>query len=381
MLKKLALPVLGILFLATPALATTNPIEELQSQIQGLLAQITQLKAQMAAMKTAPSNPTGAGTCPMITRNLIIGSTDSLHDDEVSRLQQFLTDQGVYTGPITGYYGNLTAQAVMRWQKAHGMGFVTPKSGVGPMTRAKITESCGSGSTSNSTLDPVIYSVTPSSGPIGTKITIKGKNLRGFEGDLNARIATEFNPPDYSSGVMYGDRTGSDDTTIVTTIQSSFCKQDTSYSGLPCASYFSVSPGVYEISVKPWSKWSNSVSFTVTESSQNGITVLSPIPGDRWKTGEAHIIKLSEPVIATWPEGDKVVLNLIREDGSQAGIVGSLNNGSQAEFSGWTASITLNYLGAGTINKENTVVPGRYKIRISRGMDTLAESGVFTISN
>lgn len=113
-------------------------------------------------------------------------------------------------------------------------------------------------------LEPVIYNITPSSGPIGTKITIKGKDLNGFEGDLNARIATEFNSADYSSGIMYGERNGSTDT-IVTTIESSFCKQDNSYSGLPCESYFYVTPGLYEISVKPWGKESNSVSFTVTK--------------------------------------------------------------------------------------------------------------------
>ena len=115
-----------------------------------------------------------------------------------------------------------------------------------------------------SELGPVIYSITPLRGSIGTKITIKGKNLNGFEGDLNARIATEFNFADYSSGIMYGERNGSSDT-IVTTIQSSFCKQDNSYSGLPCTSYFYITPGVYEISVKPYDKESNSVSFTVTE--------------------------------------------------------------------------------------------------------------------
>lgn len=112
---------------------------------------------------------------------------------------------------------------------------------------------------------PVIYSITPSSGPVGTKITIKGKNLNGFEGDLNARISTEFNNADYSSGIMYGEKNSSADA-IVTTIESSFCKKDNSYSGLPCESYFYVTPGVYKISVKPWSIESNSVPFTVTSS-------------------------------------------------------------------------------------------------------------------
>lgn len=137
MIKKASIYGLGLALLVSPIFVSADVISDIQAQIKNLLAQI-------AALKTAPSNPTGAGTCPSITRSLIIGSSDSLRDDEVSRLQQFLTDQGMYTGPVTGYYGNLTAQAVVRWQKAHGMDFVTLKSGVGPMTRAKINASCAS---------------------------------------------------------------------------------------------------------------------------------------------------------------------------------------------------------------------------------------------
>jgi len=46
--------------------------------------------------------------------------------------------------PVTGYYGSKTAVNVMEWQKAHGMDFVTLKSGVGPMTRSKMKTSCSS---------------------------------------------------------------------------------------------------------------------------------------------------------------------------------------------------------------------------------------------
>ncbi|MDO8576405.1 MAG: peptidoglycan-binding protein, partial [bacterium] len=208
MIKKLAFSGLGILFLAStlvasPAMATTDPIAELRIRIAELQEQLARLISQS---NTGSSSTSAGSSCLTLVSPLIIGSTDAGTNGEVSKLQRFLMSESGYTGPISGYYGQLTAQAVMRWQKAHGMDFVTLKSGVGPMTRAKIIESCHSGSTGNDTLDPVIYSVTPSSGPIGTKITIKGKNLSGFEGDLKARIATEFNPADYSSGVMYGER-------------------------------------------------------------------------------------------------------------------------------------------------------------------------------
>ncbi len=139
MLKKLALPVLGILFIAAPVLATTNPIDELQSQIQSLLAQIAQLKLQLNVKPSVNA----ATLCLNLKNPLVIGSTDEETNGEVSKLQRFLIDESGYTGPVSGYYGQLTAQAVMRWQKAHGMDFVTLKSGVGPMTRTKIRERCG----------------------------------------------------------------------------------------------------------------------------------------------------------------------------------------------------------------------------------------------
>ena len=52
---------------------------------------------------------------------------------EVTALQQRLTALGVYTGPVTGYFGTLTAAAVAALQKAHGVAAVGY---VGPATRA-----------------------------------------------------------------------------------------------------------------------------------------------------------------------------------------------------------------------------------------------------
>lgn len=55
--------------------------------------------------------------------------------DEVTELQNRLTAEGVYTGPITGYFGSLTAQGVKNFQKKYGISQVGM---VGPQTRAKL---------------------------------------------------------------------------------------------------------------------------------------------------------------------------------------------------------------------------------------------------
>ncbi|MBI2054809.1 MAG: peptidoglycan-binding protein [Candidatus Sungbacteria bacterium] len=54
---------------------------------------------------------------------------------QVSELQEFLTEQGVYTGPITGNFFSLTLKAVKDFQTAKG---ISPISGYfGPLTRAE----------------------------------------------------------------------------------------------------------------------------------------------------------------------------------------------------------------------------------------------------
>jgi peptidoglycan hydrolase-like protein with peptidoglycan-binding domain len=75
----------------------------------------------------------GGGPAPAnLIRNLFFG----LSGDDVKQLQQFLKDKGYYTYPeITGYFGQITKEAVMVFQKANG---IEPLGGVGPQTRAAI---------------------------------------------------------------------------------------------------------------------------------------------------------------------------------------------------------------------------------------------------
>jgi hypothetical protein len=100
---------------------------------------------------TATSNqssvcPTGLTCTPIsgtsgsytFTRYLYEGMTASNSSDaDVYALQKHLTAVGVYSGPITGYFGPLTKAAVKAYQKKHGLVQVGV---VGPGTRALLNK-------------------------------------------------------------------------------------------------------------------------------------------------------------------------------------------------------------------------------------------------
>lgn len=108
-------------------------------------------------------HPLAAGALTL-TRTLAVGSTGH----EVTLLQTFLKDQGLYTYPsITGRFGAATWRAVVTLQKSHG---IDPNGVVGPRTRvliATISAPPTSAATSApiSTAPPVAISPAPSVTP------------------------------------------------------------------------------------------------------------------------------------------------------------------------------------------------------------------------
>jgi peptidoglycan hydrolase-like protein with peptidoglycan-binding domain len=79
-------------------------------------------------------HPAGSTTSSYeFTTTLTIGSSGS----EVTQLQTVLTQKGYYSGPITGYFGSLTAAGVKAFQKAKGLSQVGI---VGPQTRAALNQ-------------------------------------------------------------------------------------------------------------------------------------------------------------------------------------------------------------------------------------------------
>ncbi len=84
-----------------------------------------------------------AATCTNLTRLLYRGASDAKTGGQVSRLQQFLREQGYFRYEVTGYFGTITERALQQFQRAYrivssGNPATTGYGLVGPRTRAKI---------------------------------------------------------------------------------------------------------------------------------------------------------------------------------------------------------------------------------------------------
>jgi len=146
MLKKLIFSVFGLLFLVAPLYVFADQINDLQAQVQSLLAQIVALKghsSQPSSAASAQSSATNQGQCVTLSHNLHVGSTDAISGGDVTTLQRFLIDQGYLHAAATGYFGALTQAAVQRWQADNAIvSSGTPAStgwgSVGPKTRGRM---------------------------------------------------------------------------------------------------------------------------------------------------------------------------------------------------------------------------------------------------
>ena len=85
-----------------------------------------------------------------------------MQSPEVQKVQQFLSERGYLQGPYGGYYGAVTAAAVLKFQKAAG---VNPPNAnrVGPMTLAALNREGGGGAgtpTASSKSIPVVMTLS-----------------------------------------------------------------------------------------------------------------------------------------------------------------------------------------------------------------------------
>ena len=87
------------------------------------------IKSALLAITTIVLLVPSLASAATFTRNLGIGSMGT----EVSSLQQFLKDEGIYSGSLTAYFGPTTARAVKAFQQQES---ITPASGYfGTVTR------------------------------------------------------------------------------------------------------------------------------------------------------------------------------------------------------------------------------------------------------
>lgn len=117
-----------MLLAAAPApQARAATLEELQAQVQALIAQLAALKGDTST----------TGSCGLFTTDLTLGQSGV----QVTELQRFLISRGhVIPAGATGYFGAQTQTAVAAFQRAQG---IVPAAGYfGPVTRARVNALC-----------------------------------------------------------------------------------------------------------------------------------------------------------------------------------------------------------------------------------------------
>jgi hypothetical protein len=104
-----------------------------------------------------PPGQLGKLACIALNRNLGMGS----QGDDVKNLQQFLMSDSSsgFAGTPTGFFGPITAQAVMRFQMSHGIAS-SSTGAIGPMTRGFFERECGRGLDGEHGKPPMMGSTT-----------------------------------------------------------------------------------------------------------------------------------------------------------------------------------------------------------------------------
>lgn len=225
----------------------------------------------------APAPRAQAATCLNIGQNLKVGDYDLGGPADVTALQTYLFQSGFMNHAPTGYFGSLTRSAVIQFQGSYG---ILQSGFVGPLTRAKLQNvTCTGGPVENSTI-----SLNPTSGPVGTVVTISGW-------DLTANSFVKFGSGQisnvtYTPAASYTCNLGAPACVGAYPAQLKFTIPE--YMGVYCppnanciamAMALQVTPGTYAVSVvNPNGTISNSVNFTVTGGSstqQFSITSIS----------------------------------------------------------------------------------------------------------
>ena len=144
-----------LLLLVSPLFTSAQTVDELQAQIQALLARVAALQGQMVGTSTPTQpphpgdsddypTPTSIPSCPNLSITMQRGSRDATTGGQVTELQVFLANHFDLDEEdvVSGYFGKLTQQFVTKFQNKYGL----PAFGIaGSLTRAKIASVCGGG--------------------------------------------------------------------------------------------------------------------------------------------------------------------------------------------------------------------------------------------
>jgi len=301
----------------------------------------------------------GCGVNPIPSARPTISriSAPAAEDSQVYTGEKFAIEGANFSAPDSVYVGNelatVTQDASVIWavvpsDLTSGLNYVYVKNSNGTSNPFNVTVF---GSTITST-QSTITSISPNTAMVGQAVTVTGTNLGGFEGDKYLWIENSAG----QKGVIYGNRDNLA-TTINFTLASSYCTADNSYSGLPCPSYITITPGAYNIYTVPWGNMSNKVSFTVapgTTQAQPSIIVTSPNGGETCQIGRTCRISWS--------------YNAIPPDNAWLGIA-ILKDGREIYFPLAVALSSVNYdyydwLIPADINNSYITDGGNFKARV-----------------
>jgi peptidoglycan hydrolase-like protein with peptidoglycan-binding domain len=167
-------------------LAAVSSAEINQAKINQIIAQINALKAQLAQTTVSVLSTS-------ITKDLQIGSTGV----QVTALQTYLNTKGFLKSKPTGYYGQLTKTAVIKWQANTGIsptGYVGPKSRGVLNTLVQTTTSntkSGGTQTKPTTQTPTTgTTATTPSAPTTTTVPVVNAGGGGGGGSTPAPVVT-----------------------------------------------------------------------------------------------------------------------------------------------------------------------------------------------
>ncbi|MEN9341988.1 MAG: hypothetical protein RIQ54_244 [Candidatus Parcubacteria bacterium] len=239
-----------------------------------LLSSSSFVQAQVADVSSGASRDSSG---VIFTTNLTVGSRGA----QVSSLQKFLAAQGFIDASfVTGYFGSLTRNALARFQAANG---ITPASGYfGPLTRAQIarlkqTITTGSGDTvtgpaivSPSTADVVVS-------PLGV-VGVAGKDWACVDGVLGvARMVIDgITVAESPARALKG------------------CNDSSAYKPFAAQLVFVVgnaTAGTVQVVPSTVGAPSLSVGVRFPSSSQQVMSFIAPVGGERYISGKTYTIR------------------------------------------------------------------------------------------
>lgn len=256
-------------------------------------------------------------SCPALSYNLTIGSSDYRTGGQVSALQNFLRSRYGDARLTGGYYGQLTTYYVSRFQSEQGVYPVT--GGVGPLTRQAIARVCGG------------YAPNPNPNPSGNTTTFRlDKDFSldvGETGELRSENLTITLAQIVTSQYGYGYYYNAQPQAVRITVTEG-CKPGT-YCIYAPSQTFTLEDGE-DVDFRDWNIEvrdldARGATFRVTENDDNGsndddasIEVTRPTSSDDVDQGDTLKISWNS---SDAPRNSSVVLDLYEEGGHRVGTI------------------------------------------------------------